>query len=85
MVLDLLWLSANSKHNLTAEGTPEPFVWSVPWNNYPQNNILLVTLPLPPKLPPFTLLVLLSFHASQKLSVRVAEKQKQNSLRFACV
>lgn len=57
-------------------------MWSILWSNYPQNNILLVTFPLPKKLPPFTLLVLLSFHIlindSQNLSVHVQAKKKQN-------
>lgn len=79
MVLDLLWLSANSKRNLRTEGTPRTFcVVYIMERLSTKKNILMVTFPLPKKLPAFTLLVPLSFHIlindSQKLSVQLEEK-----------
>lgn len=79
MVLGLLCLSANSKLNLATEGSPGALCVLCIIEKLSTKTVLLMTFPLSKKLPPFTLMVLLSFHVlindSQKLSIHVENKK----------
>lgn len=82
MVLDLLQLSANSKHNLATEGSPRAFCVVYIMEQLPTNQHTPGDISTAQEIATFHSAVLLSFHIlindSQKPSVHVEGKKKAN-------